>query len=80
MGRDHRRTRTVLCGGAFHTESDAASRSVGSAAIEVRADEHVEDSVPCYEIGAAVETLEFDHHGGEITVESEELRYRFRRP
>ena len=66
--------------GTFHTESDAASCSVGSATIEVHADGRVEGSMPLHEFGAEVETLEFDHDGGEVTAKSGELHYTFRRP
>jgi ribosomal protein L21E len=66
--------------GTLHVESDMASCTAGDATIEIYANGRVQGGMPLHEFDGRVDTLEFDHSAGTITVESEEVRYTFRRP
>ncbi|ADJ16072.1 hypothetical protein [Halalkalicoccus jeotgali] len=66
--------------GMTHVESDMAHCTIGDATIEIHADGRVAGSMPLHEFDGVIETLEFDHVGGTISAESEEITYTFRRP
>ena len=68
-------------GGRVDASDDRIDVRVGSARFAVTRHGGVDTGMPLHEFSAAdAEALVFDHDGGAIRIEGDDVRYEFRRP